>query len=572
MGLTSALFAGLSGMKSNEFRMDVIGDNIANVNTTAFKSSRVTFQTQFSRTFTYGSVPDGTFGGMNPLQVGSGSGIGAISRDFSGGAPETTGIKSDMTIQGAGLFVVKKADGSPRYTRDGSFRFNAANYLISADGHFLQGYPVDEDFNIIEGTLDNIRIPIGEITTSKTTTAVSLSGTLNAGGDIPTARHTNLSQAFTTGGGDIAVGTNLVDLESDGSAILVDGNVITLSGATKGGALLAEKTFDVTATSTVSDFMEWFEDVLGINTTAGIDLGPSVDDPGVTLITAGADINKLQVVGNVGDSSILNLADAIEVSQGTGASLPAGSKPFVFSPIIDNSASYGESCRTSFPSYDSLGNAINVVMTFVLTEKTNGEGTVWQFFAESDGDTENDRTVGTGAVTFSSSGVFVESTNSTVSIKREDIGADTPMNITIDFSPIYAPEGTNSITMLSQDGSPSGTLQDYSIGSDGIITGSFTNGLNQSLGQVVIATFRNYEGLVAEGDNLYTTGPNSGNPINKMPQQLGAGTITPNALELSNVDLSREFINLIVSSTGFSASSRVIQTSDELLSELIRMV
>ena len=127
------------------------------------------------------------------------------------------------------------------------------------------------------------------------------------------------------------------------------------------------------------------------------------------------------------------------------------------------------------------------------------------------------------------------------------------------------------MTLLSQDGFQAGTLQDFSIGADGVIVGAFTNGLTRNLGQVVIATFRNYEGLVAITDNLYTTGANSGSAMIKKPAELGAGTISAAALELSNVDLSREFINLIVSSTGFSASSRVIQTSDRLLNELMML-
>ncbi|OPZ95251.1 MAG: Flagellar hook protein FlgE [Planctomycetes bacterium ADurb.Bin412] len=129
----------------------------------------------------------------------------------------------------------------------------------------------------------------------------------------------------------------------------------------------------------------------------------------------------------------------------------------------------------------------------------------------------------------------------------------------------------SAISLLSQDGFMAGTLQDFSIGSDGIIVGSFDNGLTRQLGQVVLATFRNYEGLVAQADNLYVTGPNSGTPLIKKAMELGAGSITAAALEMSNVDLSREFINLIISSTGFSASSRVIQTSNQLLNELMAL-
>jgi flagellar hook protein FlgE len=116
---------------------------------------------------------------------------------------------------------------------------------------------------------------------------------------------------------------------------------------------------------------------------------------------------------------------------------------------------------------------------------------------------------------------------------------------------------------------PIGTLNSFSIGGDGQITGSFSNGLTQSLGQLAMATFPNNEGLVDNGGNMYSTGPNSGVPIISTAMNMGAGGIRSGALELSNVDLSKEFTNMIISSTGFTASSRVISTSDQLLTELL---
>jgi flagellar hook protein FlgE len=107
------------------------------------------------------------------------------------------------------------------------------------------------------------------------------------------------------------------------------------------------------------------------------------------------------------------------------------------------------------------------------------------------------------------------------------------------------------------------------VGTDGIITGSFSNGQTRRLGQVALATFTNPEGLVGGANNLFGVGPNSGEPIIAAPQTLGAGRIMGGALELSNVDLTREFIGLITASTGFSASGRVLSTSNDLLNELL---
>jgi len=213
---------------------------------------------------------------------------------------------------------------------------------------------------------------------------------------------------------------------------------------------------------------------------------------------------------------------------------------------------------------------MDIDLTFVLLDK-NASGTVWRFYAESSDASDVDRVLGSGTVSFDTNGSYLEGTDLVITIDREGTGAGTPQTITLDFSAMKSYKMNSAVSLLSQDGFQAGTLQDFSVGSDGTITGSFTNGLTRTLGQVVLATFRNYEGLVAQTDNLYVTGPNSGDAIVKQPQELGAGSISSAALELSNVDLSREFINLIVSSTGFSASSRVIQTSNQLLTELMML-
>ena len=128
---------------------------------------------------------------------------------------------------------------------------------------------------------------------------------------------------------------------------------------------------------------------------------------------------------------------------------------------------------------------------------------------------------------------------------------------------------TSSLAATYQDGAPRGTLASYSVGTNGIITGAFTNGLTRTVGQVALATFANPEGLVDIGSNLFTNGPNSGTPVVGEPLSLGAGKVVGGALELSNVDLSQEFINLILASTGYSASSRVITTTDQLMQQLL---
>jgi flagellar hook protein FlgE len=178
--------------------------------------------------------------------------------------------------------------------------------------------------------------------------------------------------------------------------------------------------------------------------------------------------------------------------------------------------------------------------------------------------------LGNGTLTFDSTGKLLSTTGTTLSINRTGTGAQTPLAVTLDFSQLTGLTSQQSqMVMTKQDGSPIGTLNNFSVGADGKVVGEFSNGLTKTLGQIAMATFNNPEGLVDQGGNLYQTGAASGLPVISAPQQLGSGSIRSGALEQSNVDLSKEFTNLIIASTGFTASSRVISTSNQLLTELL---
>src|SRR4051812_20820687 len=149
MALTSALFTGLSGLDVNQTRLNVVGNNIANVNTVAFKSSRALFKPQFYVTDGAGTPPSSDFGGTNPNQRGLGASVAAIERDFTTGSIEPTGQPTDLALDGEGFFVVEGKD--QRFTRDGSFTLNSSNQLVSSSGDFVQGYGTDAEGNISSG-------------------------------------------------------------------------------------------------------------------------------------------------------------------------------------------------------------------------------------------------------------------------------------------------------------------------------------------------------------------------------------------------------------------------------------
>ena len=233
----------------------------------------------------------------------------------------------------------------------------------------------------------------------------------------------------------------------------------------------------------------------------------------------------------------------------------------------------GESVRTSFVVFDSLGTPLTVDISFVLQSTTASQGSTWLWAAESSDTDSLDRFLGKGQVTFDANGRFVLATNQSFSITRGN-GAVDPLTINMDFD-----NGTDAVSALSdsmsnlaavfQDGSPIGTLTQFSIGDDGVIAGSFTNGLTRDIGKIAMAKFSNNAGLVDAGNNLFQVGPNSGTALITSPLAFGTGRLVGAALELSNVDLSQEFINMILTSTGYTASSRVITVTDELIDQLL---
>jgi flagellar hook protein FlgE len=559
MGLTSAMYTGLTGLSVNQTRIQTIGHNLANVNTNAFKGSRTMFQTQFSQLLTAGAGPSETSGGVNPMQIGLGANIAATQRNLTQGAIETTAIPSDLAIEGAGFFIVQRAGGQQAYTRDGSFSVDTANRLVSVDGSRVLGFGVDEEFNIQPNILQELVIPLGTESLARATESVMIDGDLSADGTIATQGSRHVTQALVSGGGAAAgAGTRLTDLRSaddPGVTLFADGSVVTLAGVTRNGRSIPAQTFVVgTDGSTLGDLAGWMQSTLGIQDGNGVPGAPGV------VIENGA----LVINSNAG------LDNGIEIrASDLSTDNPAAPAPLSFT--LDEAAN-GSSVATSFTVYDSLGTPVNVGATFVLESLTD-LGPVWRYYLDSYDSDPGAPAIGTGTVSFDNSGNVRAVDGADFQLDRAGSGAASPLSFTLDLSSVNGlSTAASAVVMSDQDGFPPGTLSTYSVGPDGVINGTFSNGLTRSLGQVALAVFSNPEGLVAEAQNVYLQGPNSGEPLVTSPQQFAAGRILGGALELSNVDMAREFIGLITSSTGFQAASRVISTSNDLLDQLLLIV
>ena len=562
MGLTTAMFTGLTGLNANQFRIDTIGNNVANVNTTAFRSSRAMFENQLSLLLSSGTAPGGTSGGTNPSQVGLGTILSSVQRDFQPGSIEPTGVPTDMAIEGPGFFVLRTPETSQAYTRNGSFSLDSENILVSSDGFQVQGYGVDDDFNVIPNILTDLEIPVGTLTSARATREALMEGNLNANGEIAAQGSILQSQALEEGPGSPATESTLLtalfDPAAPTTAMFEVGDVITIASARRGGRQMPETTLTVRESSTLGDFLTLLQDTLAINTDSEVPGNPGVRISDTDPPTPGTII----IEGNVGEENALD----IELSA-IRSSNPGFTSPFAFT---EQQAADGESVFTSFIGFDSLGTPVQVNLTLTLESKSNS-GTTWRFYADSPDDTDANPVLGvTGTLAFDNDGRLINVTNDAVQVDRDDTGALDPLQITLDFSNVTGLTTQDStLVMTTQDGYATGSLIDFSVGTDGVLTGAFSNGLTRTLGQLAMATLSNPEGLVAGSNNLYFVGPNSGQPMITTAEQMGAGRILGGALELSNVDLTREFIGLITATTGFSASGRVISTANELLNELL---
>lgn len=579
MAILTAMMTGLTGLHANASKLDVIGNNIANANTTGFKSSRMMFQTQFSLTPRDGSAPSQDFGGTNPFQIGMGVEVAGTQRNFGNGVISPTGDARDLAIDGKGLFIVQQGVQQV-YTRAGAFRQDRDNNLVDINGNKLLGFGVDSDFQIQGGVLSPINLPVGSLSVAQATRNARFAGNLNASGSVATTGSLSTLSGTATTGLSLIPGalfpTSPPNLLEPGSflfeiadplaptvPLFSPGQILEISGAERGTRTIPNAQLSIDGTTTVTDLIEFLSDALGINSAAT----PPVGAPpaGVTLDNL---TGMLTITGNVGTVNDLQIDT-------TDLRLLNSGGQFVRNPFVMAEAgdATGESVRTTTVVYDSLGAPVTVDLTFVLEGKDNS-GTTWRYFADSPDDTDLSPNLATGLVHFDTLGQLQTTTPITVSIDRDDTGAATPLTMNLNLS-----QGADRITALSatqsaiastfQDGYPLGTLSAFGVDSDGTIVGAFTNGLSRTLGQVAVATFNNIEGLEDIGDNLFRVGVNSGSPVIAVPGTMGTGAIVGGALEQSNVDLGVEFIEMIQTSTGYSASSRVVRTADELLQQLL---
>ena len=574
MGLGSALSTAISGLNVNQNTIDVIGNNLANANTPGFKRFRAEFVNNFLSTTSLGSSPGQVTGGTNPRQFGQGARVGALGVDFNSGSPTQTSINSDLFIQGNGFFVVEQGR-EQLYSRDGSFVINSQAELVTSTGGLnVQGFGVDDDFNVLPTSLVDLTIPLGSLTIARATDVAFMEGDLNPIGDVATIGtiFESADLAAGTAGGDLL--TTLTNLDT--TTVLPAG--FSLPGTLtytpqKFGRTLTPQTLDVTATTTVDDLLDFISGSLGINTsdvTAG-------NTPGAVIV-AGPPA-RIEVTGNLGEASSFTIASEDFVLLDSTATEVTFNLPWQSTTTQDAD---GESVFGQFTVFDSLGSEVVVGVTSYLQNLGN-ETSSFRLLFESPGQSLDplnlpagitnpfQTSVGSALLTFDRDGQLETAVGNNLTIHRNNTGATDPLTFEVNVDEVSALAVEFSrLAIVSQDGSPPGTLIDFAIDDQGIIQGAFDNGQTRQLGQVVLARFNNKSGLIALAGNLFREGPNSGLPFVTEPGA-GVGTILSGFLELSNVDIGSSFVDLLTASTSFSANSRVIATTQDLFQTLLQL-
>ncbi|MCK5145289.1 flagellar hook-basal body complex protein [bacterium] len=654
-----SLFAGVSGLQNHQVKMDVIGNNIANINTVGFKSGRVTFEESLTQMLKSSTRPRATHGGINPRQVGLGASIASIDVNFNQGNLETTGVITDLAIQGSAFFVV--SDGNADYyTRAGNFVVDGDGRLVSPKtGNIVQGVLANDQGEILSSAkVQGVVLPFGQKSPARATEEIQYYCNLNAdtqalsqvlGGDFAMAAQVTAAgvPSLTYAGGNQTLNIEVDDdqgstvdddiiLDQDYSSI--SDMVADINNQIANNDLKGEVEAKVVQNGGNDVVQIITKDSGGSNTTvvltgagaiAALDFTAGTSAKGLEATTL---LNDMPMVGNdisVGDKfniagvnpdgtvvsstyiyaagddvaaliTALNSAfsGATATVSSTGQieikdAIPGDSNSVASLTFLDedsngssitlpgfNTTQAGRDAGThsaSITVFDSKGGEHTVAYNMVNVS-SEGSPNIWSWEVTVDNGDIIPTTGNKGSLHFNNDGslaVAIVDSGQPLTFTPGG-GADT-MTIDLDagdsgtFGGITQLDAPTTTVAKHQDGYGMGNLQTISIDEQGEIAGHFSNGISQTLAQIVLASFNNPAGLTRSGDNMYIRSANSGTPVKG---RIGAGiqgSINSGALEMSNVDLAKEFTDMIVAQRGFQANSRVITTSDTLLQEIVQL-
>jgi len=540
----------LSGLDADSTALNTIANNLANLNTTGFKSQSVNFSDLF-----YEQV--GTSGSGDPIEVGAGTQVTSTETDFSNGTPTTTGTASDVALQGAGFFIVQGAN-TTEYTRDGTFNLTSDGYLTTQAGLSVMGYPTANGVVKTDGSLVPLQIPVGQVEAPSTTTAMNFIANLDS--DSGAAASTGFAFSGTLGAsaGNATVGP-ITLYDSNGETHPATITLTNDNGTTAG---------------------QWGYSIAVAGSTSGAVNGTLNYNP-----TSGALTSATPVTGTF--SGFSDGANALSLSWDPSTLTQIAGANNVLSG--DSQQGGGAATNTTFSVpvavYDSLGNQQQAEVTFTRDVTAPNS---WNYAvtlpASAYGGTPGPTNSGT--LSFSSSGALatingVTATAATGTIPVSFAGlSDGAANLSFNWN-LYNTDGAPILSQVAQASSSSSTYQNgyapgtyngYVISSTGLVSATFSNSQTTAVGQLAVASITNEQGLTRLGDNNYSLTNASGAATDGVAGLAGLGTIQDSALEGSNVDISTEFADLIVAQRGFEADSKAVTTFDTVAQETINLI
>lgn len=627
-----SLFVGVTGLEAYQNQIDVISNNIANVGTAGYKGQNVNFQDMIYQAQSYATAPNANTGGVNGQQIGFGVKIASVGTSFAQGGQTQTNLNTNMMLNGDGFFVLRNPSGSsaPVYTRNGAFSLNPNGLLYDgSNGLAVQGYTADKFGNIAgAGTPGNITIPLG-LTSQAVGTGlnpslkfgqtgdkvfdVSMGGILDQNQWIAQAQ--GIQKGITTGGQAKTISTTIYDSlgvghqanitytpDASGAApgtgnvaanpVLVNGssliNNADFSGATAGAGNITVTVNAAGTAATISD---------GTNTISNAVSGQSISMDGVTFklgsLTTGPGPG-----GDGGATGTLTMTAAAknglpgQVSDTAGNLHNVGARWQVSVAFADGTQfstintpgngavtpKYGANSTGSigYLYTDQNGQFINTSAYVDGTPPVAGKPTVigatqvhlaGANSALLNGNQLNIVSWGTGATNNSSAPTAGGPAPTT-----GPIGFDFSNTSSLAASTGGATTNGSTPTVIAQNGFATGTLQNITVGTDGTITGAFTNGQNQVLARVAVATFANEQGLQRLGGSDFGATSNSG------LVQLGTagtgqfGSIQSGFVEQSNVSIASEFTKMIAAQNAYQANSKSITVASENMQTVTNLI
>lgn len=566
-----SLYSGVAGLKTHQTRMDVIGNNIANVNTTAYKSSSMTFSELMSQTTQKASGANATtgVGGTNAKQIGLGVKAGAINTAITTqGSAQSTGNPFDIMITGDNFFVV--SNGSENFfTRDGSFYVDGAgNLAMTSTGYNVMGWGVDETTgNIKQDTVTALRIMSAANMTypPEATTQANISGILDENDkDVTSANGKTVNLNFFDARG-YSYTAKFTFKQSSGTASNEYSMELTkLLDSTGAEIDISKVKFGDNSTQTLQTPVTFAGDTYEWD---GKQLKTKADKKVVADLSAAFNA----------DGSLIDTSNDAAAAKAQQETLDAIAAAYGYEGSTDEFLKlYQKDAKGTEVTVETmLGNMAKTTTAqgdLVLTTDKDKPMTMDGRFFEGvkvifDTDTGKLKQVGSNVTDFKTNVDFTP------------LGGNFS-NITIDLSECtnYDNKGTSTIGATSGDldglgtGRRLGDMIGVSIQKDGMIYASYDNGMTKLLGQIATAAFANASGLEKEGDNLYSATLNSGEFDGiGVDITAGGGYMSTGHLEMSNVDLSSEFTEMITTQRGFQANSRIITVSDTLLEELTNL-